>query len=298
MTAINLFEFKALVSLLDDDDNEVFTHVSNKLVSFGKEGLSLLESAWEAEENIVIQEKLESLIKKIQYDNIKDRLKQWLESDEQDLLEAALIVNTIEYPEIDELAIIDKINSIAKSVWIELNAALSPLEELQVMNQVFYQLHGFFSNNDKNTFKQIPDLGNLNKILETKNGNSISLGILFLIIAQKNDLPIYGVNLPYHFIMCYARKHLSKEILDENTDEKQVMFYINPINKGIAFSRMEITNYLKQIKLTSKKNYYSPCNNKAIIKALIFNQIAYYDKESDKAKFLKELFFMIKSPIA
>ncbi|HND46661.1 MAG TPA: transglutaminase family protein, partial [Chitinophagales bacterium] len=182
MTAINLSEFKALVSLLDDDDNEVFTHVSNKLVSFGKEGLSLLESAWEAEENIVIQEKLESLIKKIQYDNIKDRLKQWLESDEQDLLEAALIVNTIEYPEIDELAIIDKINSIAKSVWIELNAALSPLEELQVMNQVFYQLHGFFSNNDKNTFKQIPDLGNLNKILETKNGNSISLGILFLII--------------------------------------------------------------------------------------------------------------------
>ncbi|MCB0514316.1 MAG: hypothetical protein KDC60_07805, partial [Bacteroidetes bacterium] len=80
MTTINLSEFKALVSLLDDDDNEVFTHVSNKLVSFGKEGLSLLESAWEAEENIVIQEKLESLIKKIQYDNIKDRLKQWLES--------------------------------------------------------------------------------------------------------------------------------------------------------------------------------------------------------------------------
>jgi len=292
MAEINLSEFKALVSLLDDEDTEVASHVTDKLISLGNDGLSLLESAYETAENTIIQERLENLIKQIQFDNIKDRFRQWLESKEHDLLEGALIINQIEYPDIDESAIQQKINSIAKAVWIELNAALSPLEELQVINQVFYQLHGFFSNADISSDK-VADLGYINKVLETKKGNSLSLGILFLIIAQKNDLPIYGVNLPFHFILAYSRKHLPEEVLEENTDEKQVMFYINPLNKGIAFSRTEITNYLKQMKINVRKNYYAPCHNKAIIKALIYNQFSCYNKNDIKITLLKELFNLL-----
>lgn len=293
MAEINLSEFKALISLLDDEDNEVATHVTDKLISLGNDGLSLLEFAYETAENEIIQERLEILIQKIQTDNIKDRIQQWLDSERKDLLDGALIINQIEYPDIEEAAVQQKINAIAKSVWIELNSALSPLQELQVINQVFYQLHGFFSNTG-NVQKDIIDLGCLSKVLETKKGNSLSLGILFLLIAQKNDLPIYGINLPYHFILAYSKKYLTEEILEENIDEKTVMFYINPLNKGVAFSRIEITNYLKQMKINAKQNYYSPCNNKAIIKALIYNQLSCYEKDSFKAILLKELFDMFE----
>ena len=62
-------EFRALITLLDDNDKEVFSHVSDKLFSLGVEGIPMLESAWESSENQVIQTRLEDLINKIQFSN-------------------------------------------------------------------------------------------------------------------------------------------------------------------------------------------------------------------------------------
>ncbi len=289
MQPVSENEFRALITLLDDNDTEVYTHVSDKLISLGVEGIPLLESAWETSENQVIQSRLENLINHIQFSNVKDRLIKWIAKDGEDLLEGALLVAKFQYPELDEFKITQKIDNISKNVWIELNPALTQSEEVHVLNHVFYQLHGFFG---QQTPTLDADLGYINNLLDTKKGNSISLSILYLILAQKNDLPIYGVNLPYHFIMTYCRKHLTKEELSSNNQEKNVQFYINPLSKGIIFSRIEITNYIEQMKLVSHPKFYSPCNNLEIIKTLIYNQLSCYDQNGNthKAHQLKELF--------
>ncbi len=294
MQPVSEKEFKALITLLDDNDNEVYSHVSDKLFSLGVEGIPLLESAWETSENQVIQTRLEDLINKIQFSNVKDRLIKWIDKGGEDLLEGALLVSKFQYPDLDEFKVTQKVESISKNVWIELNPALSPLEEAHVINHVFFQLHGFFGHQ---TAQLDADLGYLNNLLDSKKGNSLSLSILYLILAQKNDLPIYGVNLPYHFIMAYSRKHLTDEELAANDQEKSVMFYINPLNKGIAFSRSEITHYLEQMKVKTHSKFFSPCNNLEIIKTLIYNQLSCYDQtgNTDKAHQLKELFDLFVS---
>jgi regulator of sirC expression with transglutaminase-like and TPR domain len=294
MQPVSEKEFKALITLLDDNDNEVYSHVSDKLFSLGVEGIPLLESAWETSENQVIQTRLEDLINKIQFSNVKDRLIKWIDKGGEDLLEGALLVSKFQYPDLDEFKVTQKVESISKNVWIELNPALSPLEEAHVINHVFFQLHGFFGHQRA---QLDADLGYLNNLLDSKKGNSLSLSILYLILAQKNDLPIYGVNLPYHFIMAYSRKHLSDEELAANDQEKSVMFYINPLNKGIAFSRSEITHYLEQMKVKTHSKFFSPCNNLEIIKTLIYNQLSCYDQNGnvDKAHQLKELFDLFVS---
>ena len=287
-------EFIALISLLDDNDNEVFSHVSNKLVSLGVDGIPLLESAWETSNNQLIQTRLEELINKIQFSNVKDRLQKWIEGGGEDLLEGALLVSRFHYPDLDEFKVTQKIDTISKNIWIELNPALSPLEEVHVINHVFFQLHGFFGQQVQNPD---PELGYINQVLDSKKGNSLSLSILYLVLAQKNDLPVYGVNLPYHFIMAYTRKHLSPDELLSGDQESQVMFYVNPLNKGIAFSRTEISNYIEQIKIKSHPKYYSPCHNLDIIKTLVYNQLSCYDQNgnTDKAQQLKELFDLFHS---
>jgi len=289
MTNLTDNEFRALVTLLDDNDKEVYTHVTDKLFSLGLEGIPMLESAWESTENQVIQTRLEDLINKIQFSNVKDRLIKWMDKGAEDLLEGALLVAKFQYPDLDEFKITQKVESLSKNVWIELNPALSPLEEAHVVNHVFFQLHGFFGHQSQ---QFDPEIGYIHNLLENKKGNSISLSILYLILAQKNDLPIYGVNLPYHFIMAYCRKHLTEEELSSNNEEKTVMFYINPLNKGIAFSRSEITHYLEQMKVKSQSKFFSPCNNLEIIKTLIYNQLSCYDQNgnTEKAHQLKELF--------
>jgi len=294
MQQVSEKEFKALITLLDDNDSEVYSHVSDKLFSLGVEGIPLLESAWETSENQLIQTRLEDLINKIQFSNVKDRLIKWIDKGGEDLLEGALLVAKFQYPDLDEFKITQKVETISKNVWIELNPALSPLEEAHVINHVFFQLHGFFGHQ---TAQLDADLGYLNNLLDSKKGNSLSLSILYLILAQKNDLPIYGVNLPYHFIMAYSRKHLTDEELAANDQEKSVMFYINPLNKGIAFSRSEITHYLDQMKVKTHPKFFSPCNNLEIIKTLIYNQLSCYDQtgHTDKAHQLKELFDLFVS---
>ncbi|HPH88274.1 MAG TPA: transglutaminase family protein, partial [Chitinophagales bacterium] len=219
MQQVSEKEFKALITLLDDNDSEVYSHVSDKLFSLGVEGIPLLESAWETSENQLIQTRLEDLINKIQFSNVKDRLIKWIDKGGEDLLEGALLVAKFQYPDLDEFKITQKVETISKNVWIELNPALSPLEEAHVINHVFFQLHGFFGHQ---TAQLDADLGYLNNLLDSKKGNSLSLSILYLILAQKNDLPIYGVNLPYHFIMAYSRKHLTDEELAANDQEKSV----------------------------------------------------------------------------
>lgn len=295
MNIISEKEFNALVTLLDDEDKEVFTHVSDKLFSLGIDGIPLLESAWETSGNQLIQTRLEELIQKIEFSNTKDLLKRWIDNSNEDLLEGALIICKFQYPDLDEFKIIQKIESLAKSVWIELNPALSALEEVHVINHVFFQLHSYFGNQAPQTD---PELNYINHVLETKKGNSISLSLLYLIIAQKNDLPIYGINLPFHFIMAYTRKRLNQEELDANDKEKSVQFYINPLNKGIHFSRGEITSYLSQMNMPANVKYYSPCSNKMIIRALIYNLLSSYDQngDKDKASLLKELFDLFSLP--
>ena len=53
------------------------------------------------------------------------------------------------------------------------------------------------------------------------------------------------------------------------------MFYINAFNKGVVFEREEIKSYLKKMKKDKKVEYFSPADNKMVIKELL-NYISYY----------------------
>ena len=44
-------EFKALISLLDDDDEQIVTHVQEKILSLGTQVIPFLEQEWESNFN-------------------------------------------------------------------------------------------------------------------------------------------------------------------------------------------------------------------------------------------------------
>jgi regulator of sirC expression with transglutaminase-like and TPR domain len=109
----------------------------------------------------------------------------------------------------------------------------------------------------------------INQVLSTKKGNPISLCIIYLWIAQKMGMPIYGVNLPNLFVLTYQ--------------QKGVQFYINVFNKGLIFSKTDIDNYIAQLNLTSNEMYYSPCTNIEIIRRVLRNLVMAYEKAGESA---------------
>ena len=281
MTEINVNEIKALIALLEDPDNEIFTVVSNKLFQMGGIVIPYLEKAWETCINQEMQSKMENLIHEIQYNNVFEELKQWKDEGATDNLKGAYIVAKFQYPDLKFEAIEKSIDKITKDVWIELNDNLTALEKVRVMNHIFFEIHKFSPN--FNNFYSAQNYY-LNQVLETKRGNPISLAIVYAAVAQRVEMPVFGVNLPKNFILAFKDLH-SHEFEDD------ILFYINPYNKGSVLGRREIDYFLKQQNIPPRKDFYLPCSNTDIVKRLINNLINSYEStgQHDKVEQLKKL---------
>lgn len=280
----NLAEINALVKLLDDPDEEIYQHVQERLLIYGNEIITHLESAWEQSLDTLLQERIENIVHTIQFNNVKEDLNLWYQSGAFDLLQGALIINRYQYPDLDEQLVINQIEDIKREIWTGLQYEMSSIEKIKLINHVFYNQFGF-SGNTKNHHD--PQNSYLNQVLESKKGNQISLAIIYATLAQKLDIPVYGVNLPQHFILGY---------IDEQSAEKEygVLFYINAFNKGAIFGKHDVDQFLRQLNLEPQPGFYSPCSNTEIIRRIIRNLISAYEKlgsieKVEELKLLQEI---------
>jgi regulator of sirC expression with transglutaminase-like and TPR domain len=279
---INTTEITSLIRLLDDPDQEIYTHVHQKLLSYGSDVVEYLESAFGEAFDSVLQERIVNLVHEIQFRNVKSELKLWYHGGAFDLLQGALIINKYQYPDLDEQKIINYIETIKRDIWIQMIYDASPGEQVKLINHVFYNIYGFSGNI---TNHQDPQNSYLSQVVETHKGNQISLAIIYSIIAQKLDIPIYGVNLPQHFILAYIDESQKVET------DYGVLFYINTFNKGFIFGRRDVDQFLKQLNLKSEAHFYEPCSNVDIIRRVLRNLISSYERLAapDKVVELNEM---------
>lgn len=266
-------ELSALINLLDDPDEEVYRHVTDKLIALGTTIIPSLEDAWGKTFDPNLHFRLEELIHIIQFETLLKDLRRWTKKRQDNLLEAAILISRYQYPDLSVSKVNAQIEKISKEIWLEMNYNLTPLEQVNVFNHVLYQLNGFGGNTSN---IHDPQNAYLNIMLETKKGNPVSLAVLYLILADKIKMPVYGINLPQHFVLSFH-----KDLIDRDESEQKlkssVLFYINPFNKGIIFSRDDITLFLKKLNLTPKGSHYLPCDNRDIILALINSLIHSYE---------------------
>lgn len=279
---INEREIASLIKLLDDPDTEVYAHIEAKLLSYGNEVINYLESAWERSFDAILQERIENLVHKIQFNNVKEDLALWYQSGGFDLLRGILIINKYQYPDLNEQKISNYLEAIRRDIWLQMMYEASPIEKVKIINHIFYNVYGFSGNTINH---QDPKNSYLSEVLDSKKGNQITLAIIYSIIAQKLDIPIYGVNLPQHFILAYT------DVLDSNIDENGVIFYINVFNKGYIFGKKDIDQFLRQLKINPDAMFYQPCSNTDILKRVLRNLISSYEKAGavDKAEELIDL---------
>ena len=281
-------ELNALLRLLDDPDKKIISHVESKIMAYGREAVPVLQDCWENMVDPVVNEKIEKLIFNINFkDNIK-ALDDWKNRDQHDLLKGYLIISQYEYPELITGSLIKEIEKKKNLIWLELNDQLTAFEKTKVINHFFYEVFKFKPS--KNPVSPMDYY--LNHLLETRMGNHLSLGILYLIFASMLDLPVFGVNLPDHFVLGFARKPINHE-LDFKLDN-EVLFYINPSKKGVVFTQNEIKLYLEQTNITSDDLYFYPNNNLLILQRLL-NELAHQYQKSGKNKKAEDMLMMLKT---
>lgn len=263
---------RAMIGLLEDPDEAVFGEVKQRLLNIGYPAIDTLEDVWESTFNNLLQTRIEDIIHEIQFNQVLLDLDTWTKEGGIDLLEGAMLIARYQYPDIDEDYVRRNIDLIKKDVWLELNPNLTAYEKVRVLNHILFDVHGFSGNT---TNYHAPQNSFINNVLESKKGNPLLLSIVYSIIAQGLDIPIYGVNLPEHFILAYLDEY---GLTTQEGDKQPILFYINPFSKGAVFSRKEIDNFLKQLKLEPNKIFYESCNNISIVQRLVRNLINAYEK--------------------
>jgi regulator of sirC expression with transglutaminase-like and TPR domain len=282
-------ELKAIIALLDDPDKEVVSMISDTLLKKGIEAVPELEKAWENTLDERLQERLEHIIHTIQFTTSRENLVRWINTGAEYILEGAFFLAQYQYPDISFEKINQEIETIRKDIWVELNNNLTALEKIRILNYIIFDLHRYTRNSSD---FYAPQNCYLNKVVETKKGNPISLAIIYLSVAYKLGLPVYGVNLPKNFILAYKNEY---RLHDSENEEDDILFYINPYNKGAVLGRREIDYFITQQQLKPQKTFYIPCSNRDIIIRLINNLILSYEKldAPEKISGLKELLTVV-----
>jgi regulator of sirC expression with transglutaminase-like and TPR domain len=257
-------EISALFHLIDDPDEEVFSHVSTRIIDYGKGIIPNLENLWENTISTEIQERIELLIHRLHYRDLTEEFQQWDRNTHQDLLTAAILVARFQYPELTTASIFQEIEKLRRNIWLELNSYLTPLEQVHVVTSILYN---YYSLKGTEVGYQHPEEFFVNKQLETKRGNAIANGILYLILCELLDVPVRAINIPRHFVLGYFKPDYDFTRHTENPLYK-TEFFIDPMS-GQVFTHKDVDNYFKRINVPPVPSYFKPLSNKRIIQLML-----------------------------
>lgn len=285
---MNLKEVIALITLLDDPDESIYSEVRNRFMTLGPPAIPHLETAWENSFDSIMQNRIEQIIHTIQYEALQKALRSWAAEEQDDLLKGILIISRYQYPDLDENKIRKQLAQIKQDVWLELHDDLTALEKIKIINHILFEVHNFSGNI---TNYHAPQNSFINNVLESKKGNPLMLSVVYALICKELNIPVYGINLPQHFVLAYVNDNANLIDVNNKTLSNNILFYINPFSKGLIFNQKDIDQFLKQLNLDPDAKYYLPCSNLDIIKRCLNNLIYAYEKLGylEKVEELKNL---------
>ena len=257
----------ALLSLLDDPTPEIYKRIEKELINLPVSTIPQLEDYWLDSKSNLLQERLEQVINKIQFNHVKNELINWGKTDSQNLIEGAILVNKSYNPNLITEPIRKEIEKIKKDVWLELNDQLTALEKIKILNHFLYNIYNYqaLPPNQPTNWD-----GNIGTVLSQKQGNYIITSIIYAGIAQELGIPVYGIHLTDSVLLCYVDKNAS--------NKEEILFYINPIDRGKVFGRAELQFVIESKKIVNRSKYYKATDNTSLLKRLVKHNISVYKK--------------------
>jgi len=267
-------DFLALIKLLDDEDPEVRHIAESRLYALGVEGIDRLESAADEIGEPESRKLLLELIDRMRLDQVAELLLNWRKGGGNDLLEGWIILTGLHKSVATDKKIQDEVSRLTHKIWLEINEKMYVYEKLRVFNHMFFVHEEFLLEKDK---PEHPELCFPDTLINSKKGNSQTLCLLYLIIANRLELPVSGVILPgYSVLYCY--------------DERQP-FYIDVAGGGNFVTREGIELFIKKLNIPEHASYYKPTSNIFLLLNLleVLRKSYYTAGKSDQAHQVEEL---------
>ena len=150
--------------------------------------------------------------------------------EEINLAEAALVIASEEYGDLDIAAYLARLDDMAATLKRRFRADISAADTIIALNHFLFTEHGFAGNT---TDYYDPRNSFLNEVLDRKCGIPITLAVVYIEIGRRIGLPVQGVSFPAHFLV-KCSTHEGTVVLD-------------PYARGVSLSYDEIKERIKSV---------------------------------------------------
>ncbi len=260
-------EIKALIDLLGDESPEIHSLVWNKLIAFGASAGSALKEVAFSDSEGKVRISAQALLEEIRLDVLAKKFERINQAAVFDLEQACFLLAEIEYPGLNPNLYIERIEELTLESEKRIFNIHDHWRQIERINQFLFQEEGFRGNVDS-YFD--PRNSYLNQVLDRYLGIPISLSTIYLFIARRLDLPVYGVGFPGHFLLRYER--------DANP------IYIDAFNAGKILTSNDCARYLTKSGYQFCDRYLSASGPKEILARMIRNLVLIYNQSNQRRR--------------
>lgn len=239
----------ALLTLLTDDDPAVYRKIRQKIIAYGPAASAWLRPHSFSRDPILRRRAQEIVLSFDRQAADNEFLGFCLNNGQNfDLEEGAWTLTQTQYPDINVDGYRALLDSFAADIREELPSDANPEDLLGVVNRYLFEGLGFAGNEEQ---YYNPEDSYLNRVLDRRTGNPISLCLIYLLIASRLRLPITGIGLPGHFVCRYQSS--SAEI------------YVDAFNGGKLLTKADCIQYLLQGNYSVREDYLTPVSPRRLL---------------------------------
>jgi regulator of sirC expression with transglutaminase-like and TPR domain len=260
-------EIKSLLTLLDDEDEQIFQTARERLLSYGERIIPFLP-AFDVADTMYAQrvQSIRELIVRQYFKEAIRKVKRTKDGD-IDLEEGAFLIARTRYFDLNTAPYISQLNDYAYQLKERLISVTDHSEILRRTILFFVEEKGF---NGNQTDYYSEENHYINRVLETKTGIPITLSMIYLLVGNRIDLPISGIGLPGHFILRFSFSSTN--------------VYFDPFNGGKILSHADCETIVKNLGFTFTKEYLQPVSYKQILERMFRNIILSLEKKQETGR--------------
>ena len=253
----------ALVRLLSDPDPAIYHSVRIALMDCGSDARSCLRAGLSSDDRLVRQRSWELITLLDRKSADVDFISFCKRGGENLNLEKGvwLLIKTV-FPNVDQGFYQSILDGYVQRVRKKCDPKQSFPVTMMEINRVLFE-EEFFLGDKKNYYD--PQNSYLNRVIDRKLGNPISLCLLYLFISRRLSIPLVGVAMPGHFIL--------------RLQPPAFNIFVDPFNMGNFLTHSQCAARLKRGGFGFESDFLSPVSSRRILLRICSNLHQIYQKK-------------------
>lgn len=275
-------EIESLMLLLGDPDPFVQEQVQLRFMELGNRAIPILDQIRVETKNKEEKKRAKDVLYKLTFTSLKEDFAELLlegVGNRAQLERAVITLARFGNPTLRESEYVKKLDYFADMIRSSLRYNRSEREEMQTfMKFIFEDLNFRGDNKDYHN----PANGFIDQVIERRKGLPISLSLVAMFIARRLQLPVFGVNMPIHFMLAFVGEK-----------EEQL---IDPYDQGAEVSYDQCYFFLKKNNVTPKPDHFKMASDLNILARCIRNLMHSYERneEHERVRDLKSLLELVE----